>query len=217
MKQFGKLLLLTLGFGILAAVLSSVTSGPVSAQDPGPPGGLGVRVVNTPLPVTGSLSLSGNNATNPFLVRDVDNAGRQAFVHRNVCFLFTDIPCNDSLTAPADSRLVVETASVIVDVPVGQKPLAVIFAGSAGAIPNSGYAIPLQLQGTFPTGVGVCSTGAGNCDTFVGTQVLRAYVERALTLTLFSARNSTTDHARVQFTVSGYFVKCGPGSDCPLP
>ncbi len=62
MKQVGKVALVTLGFGVLIAVLGFTTNAPVGAQ--GPPGGLDVTVVNTPLPVTGSLSISGTPTVN---------------------------------------------------------------------------------------------------------------------------------------------------------
>lgn len=63
MKQVGKVSLVTLGFGVLIAVLGSISSGSVGAQG-GPPGGLDVTVVNTPLPVSAQQSGAWNVGIN---------------------------------------------------------------------------------------------------------------------------------------------------------
>lgn len=64
MKQVGKVALVTLGFVVLIAVLGSITSGPVGAQGGGPPGGLDVTVVNTPLSVNAQQSGTWNVGIN---------------------------------------------------------------------------------------------------------------------------------------------------------
>ncbi len=61
MKQVDKVAVVTLGLGVLIAVLSS--SAPVGAQ--GPPRGLDVTVVNTPLPVTGSVAMPTHLGAQP--------------------------------------------------------------------------------------------------------------------------------------------------------
>jgi hypothetical protein len=53
MKHFGRLMLLTLGLGLCAVVMSSFPSHPAAAA-PGP----GVTVLNTPLPVTGTVAVN---------------------------------------------------------------------------------------------------------------------------------------------------------------
>ena len=55
MKRFNHVLRLALCVSVLAVVLSVPASSP--AVDPGPPGGLNVNVVNTPLPVQGTVNV----------------------------------------------------------------------------------------------------------------------------------------------------------------
>src|SRR2546428_14134903 len=54
MRKFGKILRLGLCLSVLAVALRAPTS---RAADPGPPSGLSVKVLNTPLPVTGPVSV----------------------------------------------------------------------------------------------------------------------------------------------------------------
>jgi hypothetical protein len=99
MKQLGKIILLTLGFGVFAAALGQFNTGPkqVAAQSSGPPAGLNVNVVNTPLPVSGNVNaavsgtvavapgtrvnisnrLDSNANPIPVFTRDLDNQFRQ--------------------------------------------------------------------------------------------------------------------------------------------
>lgn len=58
MKHFGRFMLLTLGLGLFAFVLSSLPSHPAAAA----PGGPGVTVLNTPLPVTGNVNAAVSGA-----------------------------------------------------------------------------------------------------------------------------------------------------------
>ena len=60
MREFGKILRLVLCLSVLAVALSVPTS---RAADPGPPSGLSVKVLNTPLPVTGTVSIGNLPAT----------------------------------------------------------------------------------------------------------------------------------------------------------
>jgi len=60
MRKFGKILRLGLCLSVLAVALSVPTS---RAADPGPPSGLSVKVLNTPLPVTGTVSVGNLPAT----------------------------------------------------------------------------------------------------------------------------------------------------------
>lgn len=53
MKQFGKIMLIVLSLGILATGLSSIPSRPIAAA-----GGAPVTVLNTPLPVQGTVGVS---------------------------------------------------------------------------------------------------------------------------------------------------------------
>ncbi len=64
MKQFSKLMLIALSFGILTLVLSLVPSKPVGAAGSAP-----VTVTNTPLPVQGTVTVETRLAsTSPTLL-----------------------------------------------------------------------------------------------------------------------------------------------------
>ncbi len=59
MKQFSKLMLIALGFGILTLALSLVPSKPARAAGAAP-----VMVTNTPLPVQGTVGATQNGLWN---------------------------------------------------------------------------------------------------------------------------------------------------------
>jgi hypothetical protein len=60
MKKMAKILLIALGFGLVASVLGFLTSTPAPAQNAVP-----VRVLNTPLPVQGTVNANVTNASIP--------------------------------------------------------------------------------------------------------------------------------------------------------
>src|SRR5947207_4073698 len=91
---FAGLLLL---ISLIAAVSPSSTRGQGNSGNAPPP--FNVNVVNTPLPVTGTISV-GNLGDAPLPVRDVDNPARQP-----VQFEFNGL--ND-YQVPAGKRLVIE-------------------------------------------------------------------------------------------------------------
>ncbi len=227
MKQFAKVLLLTLGFGVLAVVLGFVTSGQVGAQDPGPPGGLDVHVVNTPLPVTGTVGISGtptvnlgagntvgingtvkvgNSASSPVLVRDVDDAARSAF-HASADVGIPDTRSEGLATittVPAGKRLVIEYVSILAQAPTGQKLFAqiTVFVDSVG----QNHFITLTPQGAF-----------SSTDVFTAAQPTRLYADAGTNVTASLFRNATTGVVGNTVAISGYLVKCGSAAGCPLP
>src|SRR5262245_47875511 len=77
MKTFKKYMLPGASFIIVVIVLTLINAQRTAAQGQRP---LEVSIVNPlPVPVTGSVAVSGNTSTNPLLLRDVDNPARQPF------------------------------------------------------------------------------------------------------------------------------------------
>ena len=132
MRYFGRFMLLTLGLGVVAFVLSSLPGHPVVAAAEGP----GVTVVNTPLPVnvgnfpstqavSGTVnfgnfpsSLGVSNVSGaPLYVRDVDNAAHHPFAAGLSTGLTCTVApgsgvCNASFSVPSGEELVIETVSI---------------------------------------------------------------------------------------------------------
>lgn len=190
--------------GILASVVLLVA--PVAVIAATPPNGItgNVTVVNTPLPVTGSVGLSGNSESSPLFVSDVDKPERHAFQAST----FRQCPGNDvcavEFTVPDGQLLVIETLTVTVQLPTGQRALV-------GIHPGSNVAIPLQFQGNFPSGILVPG------DVYVAALPLRLYSNPGRTVRIAAQKNSETGSYVLEGSISGYWVACDAGSDCPLP
>ena len=139
MKQLGKLVLLTLGMGLMAAALGQMSTHDAQADAVKP-----VRVVNTPLPITGNVNVTNNplsvsfngmaqpvivaNTTaSPALVRAVDGPARQPFqasVAVNIAdgsFFSGEV---SGFTVPAGKRLILETATFDTQLPSPQQVIA---------------------------------------------------------------------------------------------
>ena len=213
MNRSRSALALTLGVVFLA------TLGRAVAQ--APPNGINVNVLNTPLPVTGSLGVSGtvnaaqsgawnfflnNTATNPVPVRDVENPARQAFTNGANCNLADGQEiCNLFFAVPASKRLVIETVTVTAVVPAGQSPLVTFSALVNGT--GEAFRLAVTRQGTF----------SGD-DVFVGTHSTRFYADSGNSAVQGGVlRNATAGTGQLQIRVSGYLVNCGAGSGCPIP
>lgn len=91
----------------LVALVPLVSRGQGNSQNAPPP--LDVNVVNTPLPVTGTVSVS-NLASSPLTVSDVDNPARQP-LQANIIEVPPQIPNPILFTVPAGKRLVIEYVS----------------------------------------------------------------------------------------------------------
>lgn len=121
MKQFGKILLLTLAFfGMLAIVWSFV--GRVAAQD--------------------------NTATRPVLVRDVDNAVRNPVVAQTFDCVLPDGVLDGTTTigdaVPSGKLLVIETLTGSATPRTGQRAVLQMSITTAGTL--VGVQLPLALQ-----------------------------------------------------------------------
>jgi len=208
---------------LVIAVGAPITS---FAVDPGPPGGLNVNVVNTPLPiqgtVTGTVTVSGtssvnvvntplpvqgtvtgsvsitNPATNPVLVRDVDNPARHAFQQEvDVTFNAGETFVNPTIDVPAGKRLVVEYVSITACLPAGQKLTnAEIRTGATGGNP---FVAMIVTPGS--------TACADLFDGFTASQMVRFYKDAGMGgLVVSVGRNVGTDFGSVDSTIVGYLV-----------
>jgi hypothetical protein len=120
MKRFKNHLIAMAVLSVLAIVGTIMNSHQAQAQ--GPPGGLAVNIVNPlPVPVTGSLGISGtpnvnvaNPATAPVLALNVNDPGRiayQAVSNKQGCG--TNVVCILTFpTVPTGHRLVIQHVSI---------------------------------------------------------------------------------------------------------
>jgi hypothetical protein len=99
--------------GLLVLVVTLVAFVPLVSRGQGKsvnaPPPFDVNVVNTPLPVTGTVSVS-NLGDAPLPVRDVDNPARQP-IQANIIEVPPQIPNPVLFTVPAGKRLVIEYVS----------------------------------------------------------------------------------------------------------
>src|SRR5215467_8053873 len=118
MTRFDNILSLVLSVSILVLLSAPTTT---RAADPGPAAGINVNVVNTPLPVTGNVNVTGNSATNPLFVSDVNNPTRSP--------ISADVDSINSFHVPANRLLVIEWVSIscLVDV---SSPATVVELGT---------------------------------------------------------------------------------------
>jgi hypothetical protein len=206
MKKFAKILALAFAFGALAIVLSLVVESRASAQ--GPPNGVGVVVLNTPLPVTGTVSVGGNSAAAPLLVRDVDTLARQPFDSSNFNTCGGDT-CSVVFTVPAQKLLVIETVTANLQLPPGQRATVGVHASAGGGL---NAALPMEFQGTFTSGQIVVPG-----DDYSAAASLRFYANPGTTVRIGAFRNSTTGTFVLGAAIVGYIVDCPTASACRLP
>ncbi len=141
MKQIARLISIVLGFGLLAAVLSTINSSPVQADKISP-----VQVVNTPLPV-----------------QDAEHPARQRFAVR-VCVPFGDdatqkcqaLGESASFQAPAGKVLVLEQVSGSCGMSTGITLLDVLLSAQTNGS-NLDHTFPMKYPvppgGSNPIGV----------------------------------------------------------------
>ena len=200
-----------LAFACLLALVAAVallTPRTGLGQKPTPiPPAQNVNVVNTPLPVTGTVSVA-NLGSNPLPVRDVDNPARQPFTFRSAGLAFGGgANTSASFVAPAGKRLVVEQVSVA------------IFLREPSANQNATFNVRTTVAGTETA----YSAVGGDFGTFVGvsgpvqffrlSSQMRSYADPETTVSidvsLLRLSNSSNDSATVN--LSGYLV------DVPTP
>lgn len=225
MKQSGKLALVLFGLGFLAVTLGLNNTSLVDAQQAGPPGGLSVRVVNTPLPVIGNLGISApilaqqsgvwnvgirTNATTPILVRDVDNAAHQPFQASAEVDVSNGFEGENGnlATVPAGKLLIMEHIGAQGFGPSGQKmAFRVNSRLSTSEVTPTEHYLVTNPRGAF-----------GSQDYFEVSQSLRLYAGPGTTVVARIDRDQPTGTALGRFTLSGYLVNCGTGpGECSLP
>lgn len=154
-------------------------------------GSWNVGILGTPVPVT-----VGNLPAAPVPVRDVDNPARQPFqVQGEGAFAFSTTFSTTVFTVPANKRLVIQFASALVNVPVGQKVrLRVGKLGGGGAA-----FLVATLQGTF-------TPIATPADFYTASQPMLLYAEAGDFITVTAIRDSTTGNGAADFWVTGYLI-----------
>ncbi|HTF25821.1 MAG TPA: hypothetical protein VK937_18210 [Candidatus Limnocylindria bacterium] len=224
MKKFLKIMLITLGFGLVTVLIGFLTSRPTTAQFPPPV--VPVKVTNTPLPVTvsnfpaiQSVNFNGapqpvffsNTTATPLFTRDVDNPVRQpvfgscdainlspvnGFVSCDISFIS---PTSNFSSVPAGKRLVIEFVSGEADVPTGTKPLEFGIRTSLG----NGYT-DIDFVTTFQ---GTTNINGIPLDEYKVGQQTRIYEGTNATVHAeVSASDTTSNPYSIFVTVTGYLV-----------
>jgi hypothetical protein len=147
-----------------------------------------VNVVNTPLPVTGTISV-GNLGDSPLPVRDVDNPARQPVSATANCSESTGTNCEATIySVPAGKRLVIEYVSFQARVPFGQVAYMSITGGPY-----------------FPFSQPAVSFPGANVVRFA--EQVRLYSEPGTTLVVQGERTgSGLSSTNFSFFISGYLV-----------
>ena len=217
MKDLGKLLLLTLGMGLLAAALGQIT--PHNAQaDPIKP----VTVVNTPLPITGNVNVTNNplnvsfngmaqpvlvanTAGSPAFVRAVDSPARQPFqasVTINIAdgaFFSGEVT---GFTVPAGKRLILETATFDIQLPSPQQVIAPEIRVHGGST-DVEFPVVVQTEGTIPV---VVNGQTQNETHYSGSQHVSFFADASTTVTFSVVRSANSQAVIGLFGVAGYLV-----------
>jgi hypothetical protein len=200
---------------ISAFAIACLATGALAQQ--GPPDGLGVRVLNTPLSVTGSVTTSGtvtvanpvttvvNPATSPALTSSVDDPGRIAY--QTIQFQQNCLnQCNLRFPAvPSGHRLVIQHVSGFMS--MNGLPKSVTVSLAKDGVSNSGTS-------TF------FATVAGNSfspQSFISAfdQPTQYYIDAAGTPTIIAnADNSSITNSQV--TLTGYLLDCTVNTCTPI-
>ena len=226
MKPFARLMVMTLGLGLLAALTGLVGPQP---QRTNAAVAAAVAVVNTPnvnvantptvnaqqsgawnVGINGTPTVNLNNSpTMPLFNRDVENPARQPF--QMLCGVtigntgFNNFGNCTLTTVPNGKELVIQTVSGLANFPTGVKPSLIQVNTDVGG--NHGdYAFLASFSGT----------DFGR-DQYEFIQPVNFYAGANTTVT---GSMNITPHANDGFmflTISGYLVDCGAGPGCPLP
>jgi len=218
------------GFAILIGALALTSSAQVktaTTTSPTAPLSAPVTVVNTtanPVPVAGVVSvsgtstvnaqqsgswnvgISGNSATNPLQVHDVDNAPRTAFAQtKKLTFNGPDRQILGNFDVPAGKRLVIESFSVFGKLPSGNKLVeADINAFQGGEQFGTQYFAPVftgNTEETFEPGVFIANSGTMHLEAVAGTGTVTVHLERDHIIGL-----STIPPFSFNVSITGYLV-----------
>lgn len=197
---------------------------PNLAMAAGPPGGLQVDVVNTPLPVTGSVTGTiglapgttvglapgtsvqiDSTVADPVRVRNVNDA-IQPVQAAQTCTT-PAIGCGGTIyTVPSGKRLVIEYASLSVCALPGQSAQLSISTTIGGAAVDHFISIAPPAAGPGSTSIG-CNplVNTGSSLTAVG-QPVRLYADAGTLVGANADRTSNLGSAAFSFAISGYLV-----------
>ncbi len=165
----------------------------------GMPNALNVTVTNTPLPVTGNVTVDGT-----MNIRDVENPARQAVVASDSCDIPATLNCFLRFTVPDGKVLVVETVGVSSVGTIGARLYSTVsFALGGGA--NGRVTMPTAFVGTF-----------GAFDVNAGTLSARLYAGPGTTVQIAGALTAAGT-GQFSGSISGYLVDCGSGPGCSTP
>jgi hypothetical protein len=198
----------------LAAIVAGVVVGmfALTGTAAAPPAGAPVRIIDADnadqvahvdadgnLQVGGMVSVDGTvaiDSSTPVATTSTDDSGRTVF-QREV-----NVPIADGLTGmsaslnvPEGTRLVISHVSARVELPTGQKVLAVIVQSTAGG-PGDHSFVPV-LTGTAPNGR----------DVFVVSQDTTVYANPPSLLVAVN-RDASLAAGTFQISISGYLIDC---------
>lgn len=155
MKKFPKIMLITLGFGLVTALIGFLTSRPATAQQPEGdehsgmihPHVVPVNVTNTPLPVTGTVNATVTGTVNASQSGSWNVGVNNLPAVQNVSFNGTAQPVSFSNTAttPVFNR----------DVDNGKNPFVEVMDLDNRTPPGINCSAITQCTATFPTPIPV--------------------------------------------------------------
>jgi hypothetical protein len=201
--------------GLIALAVLATLGGADLAVAAGPPGGLQVDVVNTPLPVTGSVTgtvglapgtsvLIDNTVGDPVRVRNVNDA-IQPVQASSDCTQVQALGCQPTIyTVPASKRLVIEYASMSLCALPGISAQLSITTTVGGVTTTHFVNILPPAAGPGTANIG-CNSGTPSSFTAVGQQV-RLYADAGTPVLMDGDRTNTAGKANFSFSISGYLV-----------
>jgi len=224
MKRFSRALVASFGFVVLGSVISLVPQKSATGSNTKSPTGghiENVNVVNTPLPVSGTVNVGtptvnlgagstvgingsvqiGNSATSPVLVRDVDNPARQPFtLSFNIPIRDNDSAAFASLTLETGRRFVILSVSVAGFVKKGTNTnwFASVLMKSSGGVADVGVSFP--VPNVLP------GFGGGVLDLFGATQPVYITPDPGTAIEVGIQRIGITGAGDIRFTLTGYSV-----------
>jgi len=172
-----------------------------------------VNIANTPLPVTGSVTLApgasvnvNSSVANPVRVRSVNDAIQPVQASVSCTSPSNTIGCGPATiyTVPTGKRLVIEYASMDACLLPGQTVELSIYTTLGSAFTRHYVNISPPAAGPGVTNIG-CNLPAASSITTVG-QALRLYADAGTTVDVEGDRNAIAGSANLHFTISGYLV-----------
>lgn len=209
-------LVVAAAFAVLAIIGTMMNSQYATAQPPGPPDGLAVRLVSPlPVPVTGNTTVSGtvslasgatvlvgNTVGNPVRVRNV-NDGIQPFQFHATCTSPAGILGCSPFGPPVapGKRLVIEYVSLEACMAPGQATVVHVQTTVSGVLIS--HSLPLTPVAPGPGTLFACNLPTTSSTTAMGQQV-RLYADPGTTVGLDAFRTSNAGIALFDISISGY-------------